>query len=291
MTPVHAALASLTSVIWGLGFVAGFVALQSFSPAQLTAVRFLIASLPALVVPRPALPWPSLVLIGLTLFTGQFLLIFLALTHGLPPGVASVTQQLQAFLTVGLSAIILGDVPSRRQWVGLSLALAGLGLVGWTAGGDLELAGLGLGVAAAVSWAVGNVLVKRAPATPTFPLTVWCSLVPPAPALALSWLVDPHADLLAAVGNASWSSLAATAYLAVFATVLAYASWGSLLQRYPAAVVAPFALLAPCTGVVVSAIVVGERFGPLRLAGMTLILGGLAVVVLPPLRLTPAGRG
>ena len=53
-----------------------------------------------------------------------------------------------------------------------------------------------------------------------------------------------------------------------------------MLGRYPAAVVAPLALLSPVTGVVVSALVFGERFTSLRYAGMALILAGLAVIVL-----------
>jgi hypothetical protein len=35
------ALAALASAIWGLGFVAGKIGLEAFSPAQLTALRFL----------------------------------------------------------------------------------------------------------------------------------------------------------------------------------------------------------------------------------------------------------
>jgi O-acetylserine/cysteine efflux transporter len=65
------------------------------------------------------------------------------------------------------------------------------------------------------------------------------------------------------------------------ATVVAYASWGSLLQRYPAVVVAPFALIAPCTGMLASALIFQEAFGPMRYAGMALILGGLAAIVRP----------
>jgi len=68
-------LAALTSVVWGLAFVATKLALDSFSAAQLTALRFLIACLPVLFVKRPPIAFPSLVLIGLTLFTGQFLLL------------------------------------------------------------------------------------------------------------------------------------------------------------------------------------------------------------------------
>ena len=82
----------------------------------------------------------------------------------------------------------------------------------------------------------------------------------------------------AAVAGASWVSLGGALFLG--AATSAYAVWGGLLGRYPAAVVAPLALLSPVTGVVVSALVFGERFTSLRYACMALILAGLAVIVL-----------
>jgi O-acetylserine/cysteine efflux transporter len=45
--------------------------------------------------------------------------------------------------------------------------------------------------------------------------------------------------------------------------------------------VAPFALLSPATGILSSALILGEVFGPVRYAGMALILAGLAVIVWP----------
>jgi len=107
------ALAALTSVVWGLGFVAIKFGLESFSAPQLAAARFLIACLPVLWVPRPRISWAAIVLIGMALFTGQFMLLFFAYTQGMPPGLASVSQQMQAFFTVLLAAVFLRDVPTR----------------------------------------------------------------------------------------------------------------------------------------------------------------------------------
>jgi O-acetylserine/cysteine efflux transporter len=263
-------LAALTSVVWGLAFVATKLALDSFSAPQLTALRFLIACLPVLFVKRPPIAFPSLVLIGLTLFTGQFLLLFFAFAAGMPPGLASVSQQLQVFFTVILAAVFLGDLPSARQCVGMAVAFAG----------DLRPIALGLALSAALSWAVGNVLIKRNAAVPIFPLVVWCSLVPPLPALLLSALSDDR-SLAAALAGASWLSIAAAIYLGTLTTIFGYAAWGRLLQHHSASVVAPFALLSPCTAIIASTVIFGEAFSKLRYAGMALILAGLAIVVIP----------
>lgn len=275
------ALAALTSVIWGLAFVFVKFGLESFSAPQLTALRFIIACLPMLILPRPPIPWSMLILIGLTLFTGQFLLLFFAYAHGMPPGLASVTQQMQAFFTVLLAALFLRDVPTLRQSIGMAVACCGLGLIGLTTGGDLTVLALGLAVAGAFSWAVGNVLVKRTGNVPMFPFMVWLSIVPPLPALLVSSVYDPNPSLVSAILGASWLSIAAALYLGAGATILAYSIWGSLLARYPTAMVAPFALLAPCTGVISSALIFGELFGAMRYAGMALILTGLTIIVLP----------
>lgn len=280
MTVRDAALASLTSVIWGLAFVAVKFGLQSFSAPELTAVRFLIAGLPALAVARPRLPWRTIVMIGLTLFTGQFLLLFFAYTRGLPPGLASVTQQTQAFFTVLLAAAFLSEIPSPRQWTGMAVAFVGLALIASTIGTDFTAAGLALGFGSALSWAVGNVLLKQTAGVPIFPLVIWASLVPPLPSLLVDAASGRGVPLLAAVAHASSTSLVAALYLGVMATVIAYAIWGHLLQRYPAPMIAPFALLAPCVGVVASALILGEVFGAVRYAGMGLILAGLAIAVI-----------
>jgi O-acetylserine/cysteine efflux transporter len=281
-----AALAVLTALIWGLGFVAITFGLESFSAPQLTAARFLAACLFVPFVPRPKLRWSSLVLIGLTLFTGQFLLLFFAYTRGLPPGIAAVTQQTQVFFTVLLAAAFLRELPTGRQCAGMAVAFAGLCVIAATAGADLTLTGIALGLAGAVSWAVGNVLVKQTAGVSPVSLAVWASLVPPLPALVVSALTDHRRPLWTVPLHLSWISVGAALYLGAAATVVGYAVWGMLLQRYPTGLATPFALLVPCIGAAASALILGESFSAPRYMGMALVLAGLAVIVVP----RPAAR-
>jgi O-acetylserine/cysteine efflux transporter len=226
MKPADIALAVLASIIWGGAFVAIQIGLESFSPSQLTALRFIIACLPALILPCPTIGWGSLVLIGLTLFTGQFLLLFFAYGNGMPAGLASIAMQMQALFTILIAAVVLGDVPTHRQIIGMLVACVGLALIGSTVGSDFTLVGLILTLGAALSWAIGNVLVKQtAPGVPMLPLVVWLSLVPPVPALALSLYLDAGHPFLAALATASWKSIGAAIYIGAAATTLAYAVW------------------------------------------------------------------
>ena len=277
----HLVLLLLVVVIWGLTFVATRLALDDFTPSQLTALRFLIAAVPALFLPRPPLSWRLLIVIGLSLYTGQFLFQFFGMALGTPPGLSAIVVQTQALFTILFAALALGERPTPRQWTGTAVAFAGLAVIATTVGHDLTMVGLGLTALSAVSWGIGNVLVKRLPAVDTLPLTVWLSLVPPLPSLALSALLDGPRALWTALPAASWLGVGATLYIGLVATVLGYTIWGGLLRRYPAATVAPFALLIPFVAAYASSLAFGERFGAPRLAGMALVLLGLAVIVAP----------
>jgi len=241
----------------------------------------MIAAVPVLVLPRPAVSWMRIVTIGLTLFAGQFLLFFLALAMGLPPGLASVTQQTQVLFSTVLAAIFLGDVPRRRSVAGLVIAFAGLVLIALSVGRSGPIAALALGIAAAFSWAIGNVLIKRLGPVPVLPLMAWLSLVPPVPALVVSSFY-PGPGLFTAITTAGWWRLAAVLYLGFAATLIAYGIWGRLLTMYPTSMVAPFTLLVPVVGVAASALILGERFTALRAGGIGLMLCGVAVAIISP---------
>ena len=281
MRPLDVVLAVVVAALWGIAFVATRVGLDSFSPPQLTAVRFVIAALPALVLPRPALAWSALIPVGLTLFAGQFLFQFFGIAYGTPVGIAAVVVHAQALFTIAFAAALLGERPTPRQWLGSLLALGGLALIALTIGGDLAPRGFALTLLSPVSFGLGNVLLKRLGPADMPGLIAWLSLVPPLPALALSLALDGPDGLPRALASAAWPGLTAALYLGLVATTVTYAIWGALLRRYPATRVAPFALLVPLMGAASSALVFGERFGPLRLIGMTLVLAGLAVIVAP----------
>ena len=257
------------------------IGLDSFSPPQLTALRFLVAAAPALVLPRPPLAWTALVAIGATLFAGQFLLQFFAIANGLPPGLASLLVQTQALFTILFAVVVFRETPTPRQLWGVAVAFAGLVLILFTVGRDLTVLGFVLALGSAISWGVGNILVKHTGDVDMLDLIVWLSLVPPVPALALSLVLDGPFALAGAIADATWLALAAVLYLGLVGTILAYAIWGRLLRRYPAATVTPFALLVPFVGAFASTLVFGERFGVLRLVGMALVMIGIAVIVLP----------
>jgi O-acetylserine/cysteine efflux transporter len=280
MPPAHIALALLVAVIWGFNFAAMKIGLESFPPLLLTGLRFLAAAVPALWLPRPAVAWPLMLAVAGTWYLAQFALLFSAMAAGLAPGIAAVLDHMQAPFTV-LFALAIGERPTRQQAAGVLVALAGLALVGLSIGGDVTAVGFALAVGAGASWALGNVIYKRVGPVSMPPMIAWLSLLAALPSLALSAAVEGPAHALDALLSASVASWSALAYLAVAATLAAWWIWGHLLARHAASVVAPFALLVPVISAVVSLFAFGERFGLPRLAGMALIVTGLAILLIP----------
>ena len=109
-------------------------------------------------------------------------------------------------------------------------------------------------------------------------LIVWSSLVPPLPLLALSQAME-NPGALPALLHPTPLLIACVAALAYGGTLTAFALWSRLLARYPAADVAPFALLIPVVGMLAGRIVFHEPTSPIEFLGALLVMAGLALNV------------
>ena len=282
MKVAHVLLAVLVAAIWGFNFVVIRVGLDAMPPILFAGLRFALAAVPALWIARPAVPWPRLIAIAGFLFVIQFAGLFSAMAIGMPPGVGSVTLQAQALFTTLFAGLLLREWPRPVQAVGLFIALCGLALIGATAGsGGITWPGLMLTLVAAAGWGMGNVLLRGTKAD-LLPLMVWLSLLSAPPLLLGSWAIEGTDVAIHALRAMSWLAFGALGYIAIISTLLGYVIWGHLLRQYPATTVAPFSLLVPFFGAGASAILLGETFTPLRIAGFVLILAGVAIVARPP---------
>ena len=280
MKPADISLAVLVAVIWGLAFVASRLALDELPPALMTALRFAIAALPCLFVRRPNVSWTVLIAISVTLFLGQFLAQSWAIAHGVPVGLASVIVQSQALFTVAFAVLAFGEIPTRLQIAGIGVATIGLMMICGTVGFDFSVGAFAVLLISPVSFAIGNLLLRQARQVPMFDLFAWLCLVPPLPLLALALAADgPRATWLS-LSQMSASGWISMIFIGAISTCVAYWLWGRLLRDHTAAQVVPFALLVPFVGAAASSVVFGETFGPLRLAGMLTVVGGIAIMLL-----------
>jgi O-acetylserine/cysteine efflux transporter len=277
----HILAAVGVAALWGTSFVVVRIGLNHFPPLLMAAIRFVISAAAVVFLPRPKVAAWLMVAIGMTLFVGEFGLLFTGMAQGVPAGLASVAIQGQAFFTLIIVAIVTRGLPSTRHSIGAALGLIGLAVVASTLGGDVTTIGMFFTILAGLSWAIGNVLMKRVGQVNMLAMVAWLSLIPPLPLLLLSLATEGPARISAALSEIDLVAFAAIFYLAVPATLVAFAIWGKLLAHYPAQVVAPFSLLVPLFGLGAASLVFGESISGGRLVGIAFVVSGLFVVTVP----------
>jgi O-acetylserine/cysteine efflux transporter len=285
----HALLALAVVAVWGSNFVVIALALAKLPPLLLATLRFACAFLPgALLLPKPKVPLRTLAAYGLAIGVGQFALLYLAMTRFISPGLASPVVQLQVFFTIGIALVVLRERVRAHQLVALALAAAGIALIGVNTDGDATPLGLALVLCAALGWASGNVIGKRAAPEDMLAFTVWSSAFAVPPLLALSFAFEGAPAMAAGLRAADLGTWAAVLFQGWGNTLFGYGAWNWLLGRHPVATIAPLSLLVPIFGMSGSAWLLGERLPAWKLAAAALVLGGLALNALAPRLRAPA---
>lgn len=278
LPPRHLLLAIAVVAVWGSNFVVIKLGLAHLPPLLFAALRFTFAFLPAaLLLPRPRVPWRELAAYGVLIGAGQFGLLFLAMRKDISPGLASLVIQTQVFYTIGLSMWLARERIRGFQVLALLLALAGIAVIAEHSDATTTVLGLVLIQIAALSWAGGNIVARRAAGVNMLAYVVWASLFSVPPLFVLSWIFEGWPAMVRGVSEADALTWAAVLWQSVGNTLFGYVAWAWLLARHPAATVAPMALLVPVFGMASSALWLGEALPAWKLLAAGLVMAGLAV--------------
>jgi O-acetylserine/cysteine efflux transporter len=280
MTRRDRLLAVLVAVLWGLNFLAVRIGLDHYPPFFFAAMRYVVMVLPVvLFVPRPKVAVRWLVGYGLGFGVMQFAFVYLAIRDGMPTGLSSLVLQASAPFTVLLGFLLLHERLWPRQYLGIALAVLGLGIIAWNRAESATLLPVLLTLLGALGWAFGNLCSRQAKTANPLHFALWMSVVPPVPLLALSAALEGPGAGWVALGRSfssdGWPGLAATVYIVVMGTLLGSTIWTALLSRYPAGTVAPFSLLVPVVGIAGAWLALHERPGPVALVGSVIGIGGV----------------
>lgn len=279
MKPFDMLIALVVVTIWGANFVVIKLGLQDLPPVLFTALRFIFAALPLVFfIRRPAIPLALLMGYGLFQFALQFTLLFSGIKLGLPPGLASLVVQLQAFFTIGLAVMMLGERPRINQLLGAALAFAGMALVAANLEARATFMGFLMVVTAGLCWGIANIFSKKMGPVQPLALVAWGSLISIAPLLGASLLIEGTDAWMTAAANLNWVSAAAILFQSYPNTLFGFAIWSMLMRKYPAATIAPFSLLVPVAGMISAAIFLQEALQWWKITAGLLVLSGLAMI-------------
>ncbi len=182
-----------------------------------------------------------------------------------------------------LSSILLDEPLTRGKIVGLALGVAGLCAL---IGPDLIVLGTApvgaiFMLGAALSWALGTVLLKRFDwSIPTTSLVGWQLIAAAIPITAGAVLFETVPDV------SSLSTKAILAVLYVFAFPMLFCQWAyfKTVRLFPASIAAIGTLLIPVVGVYSGAVILDEVVGLRDFTGLVLICLALAAVLFIPSR-------
>ncbi|WP_423920852.1 EamA family transporter [Frigoribacterium sp. 2-23] len=286
-------LAVIVAVVWGVNFPMTALALEHFPPFLLVAIRFALLAVPTILfVPRPRVGvWP-LLRVGLGLGILQFSFLYLGMVAGMPSGLASLVLQASAPFTVVIAGIWLRERITRRQALGIAIAVLALAAIAVHRSQVAALLPVVLLLCGALGWAFGNVAVRKAAAPNPLHLTLWMSVVPPLPMFALSWIIEGPdrigASLSTVATTAALPSVIGLLYIVVVATLVGYGLWTRLLAAYPSGMVAPFSMLVPVVGVASSWLFFGEVPDLFEVVAGGVIVAAVLFASRPPRQASPS---
>lgn len=124
-------------LLWSTGFIGARLGLPHAEPLTFLLIRYVaviaIMTLVALLwrAPWPTAPraWFHIAMTGLLVHGVYLGGVFMAISKGLPAGVASLVVGVQPLLTAVVAGWLLGEAVAKRQWVGLLLGFLGVALV------------------------------------------------------------------------------------------------------------------------------------------------------------------
>ena len=189
---------------------------------------------------------------------------------------------MQAFFTIALALVFLGEKLNRYQSLGALIAIAGIVAIASERFEVTALVPLLMVILGAFFWGVANIASKKAGKIDMLSFVVWGSLVPILPLFALSLVVEGPAAITASMTGISLRTILVIAFNGYAATILGFGLWSYLLARYPAGLIAPFSLLVPVAGIASTIILLGETISTLEIVGSVLVFIGLLLNVFGP---------
>jgi drug/metabolite transporter (DMT)-like permease len=270
---------AVTLLAWASAFTGIRAVGEDLSPGALALGRLAVGTvvLGALLAPRgwvrpTAGEWRLLAVCGVGWFAVYNLALNAAEQH-LDAGTTAMLVNIGPVLIAVLAGLLLGEGFPGWLVVGLAVAFGGVLLIGTaTRGAAADLAGVGLCVVAAVTYAGGVVaqkpLLRRLP-----PLQVTATACALGAVCCLPWagaLVD---DLSAAPA----ASIAGMVYLGVVPTALAFSTWAYALSRMDAGRLGATTYLVPPIVVLLSWLLLDEVPPALAVAGGVVCLAGVAL--------------
>jgi drug/metabolite transporter (DMT)-like permease len=280
-------LLGLLALGWGFNWPIIKIVLRDVPPLTFRGVCLTLGGVGILLLGRvgghalkvPRQYWSHLLLLSAFNVIGWNVFVIYGIAN-LPSGRAALLAYTMPLWSMSLSVWLLNESLTPRRVMALALGMAGVAML---LGADVvrfggALGGVALMLAAAFSWGLGVVLLKRfAVPVPTVALTGWMMLVGGVPIALLAVLLEPTQwraiGLYPALG---------VIYNIVIAFMFCYWAWNRIVLMVPVAVSSLSSLITPVVGVLSGMWLLHEQPSWRELAAGALILSAIALALRAP---------
>ncbi len=288
MSARHVTLLAALSAIWGGSYLLIKYALDGYSAAMIVSARCLLASLVLYIVLRSmglvSSAWADVrarpkwtLILGTTAVTAPFLLITYG-EHVVPSGLTAVLISPASLFIALLAPFILpSESIDRRQAVGMLLGLAGVALVvGVESVQSLdEFLGALAMIGAAFFYGLSGFVVKGRYGKLAAVQTSWISVT-------IAGIITLPIGIATTPGHTPTAgAIASVVVLGAVGTAIAFVIYYELINGIGPARAALVSYLAPGVALFYGAIFLDEKVTVAAIAGLVLILGGVAIASRP----------
>ena len=285
-------------VIWGSTYLGMKIGTETIPPWPMIAARHGIAGtilytvlrLTGVPAPKPA-HWKGGIIGGVMLLVvGNGIIAYCA--HRLPSGVSSMVVATTPIWIVAAAATRPdGRAPLPKEWLGLGLGLAGLGLLAGPSvaaalrgdAGALDAGAVGLVLMGTISWSVGSVIGREMPKPANAFMGSALQMLSAGAFLGIACLITGEWSLvdLPAISTRSWLAFW---YLIGFGSLLGFTAYVWLLRVAKTSHVSTYAYVNPVVALMLGASIGHEIITPAMLVAAAVTLLGVVLVVMPPLK-------
>lgn len=281
-------------IVWGTTYLAIRIGLDAdMPPAGFLALRLIPAGLLLLGFARlrgtslrvSVRDRRTIIVVGLFLLLGGQYFTYLAEQH-IPSGLAALIVALLPLWAAAIDSVLPDmERPTWRGYLGIALGISGLGILLYPrltgiSGGETELLGVGLQILATALWTTGSFVSKRRPVkTDAIVATAYEMLT-----------AGAVLSVIATIGG-EWSrvtftpsGVGALIYLILIGSCVAFTAFVWLLRNVPTSKVMTYAFVNPVVAVLLGWIVLSEPLDIWVIAGMSVIVAGVALTTTAPTR-------
>jgi drug/metabolite transporter (DMT)-like permease len=275
---VWAALGAIY-VIWGATYLGMEIAIESIPPFLMASLRFLVAGaiLFAIFRPRerPTLRhWISAAIVGSFLLVGGNAMVAVA-QQRIDTGVAALIVATFPLWIATFDFAANGNRLRPQAVLGVVVGFAGIALL-VRPGGDIDLVGALICLAAPISWTIGSLYARgaRLPRNPL--LGSGMEMLAGGAVLAVVGLVSGERFAVTEVSGRSWLALAG---LILLGSIVAYSCYVWLLTVAPTELVSTYAYVNPVIAVFLGAAFLSEAITVWVLLAGVAIVASVALIV------------